>query len=114
MENLMPVITVWAALCVVLVGYIIYRFMTDRADGSPHHRLYPLISRPTDPAFPVKGAWLMWAAYICLMAVPASILVALASEVGLISVSFPGPLVLIGLIVGLALLALAKRASKSQ
>jgi hypothetical protein len=48
------------------------------------------------------------------MAVPASILVALASEVGLISVSFPGPLALIGLLVGLSLLAFAKKASKSQ
>ncbi len=110
----MPVIVVWTGLCAVLVGYVIYRFVTDRADGSPQHRLYPLISRPTDRAIPRKGAWLMWAAYLCLMAVPASILVALASEVGLISVTFPGPVALIGLIVGLVLLALAKKASKSQ
>jgi hypothetical protein len=114
MKSLVPVIAVWVGLCAVLVGYIIYRFITDRTDGSPHHGLYPLISRPTDPAFPPKGAWLMWAAYICLMAVPASILIALASEVGLISVSFPGAVALFGLIAGLSLLALAKRVSRSR
>jgi hypothetical protein len=114
MEDLLPVLVIWAGLCAVLIGYVAYRFVTDRGDGSPRHRFYPLVSRSTDPTVPPKGAWLLWAAYVCLLAVPASIVVALASEVGWISAPFSGGLALAGLALGLSLLALAKRRSKIE
>jgi hypothetical protein len=110
MEGFLPVIVIWAVLCAVLAGYVVFRFVTDRAGDSQRHRLFPLVSHPTDRTFPPKGAWLEWVAYICLLAVPCGLLVALASDIGLISVpwSWSGIVAGVALILGLSLLALAK------
>lgn len=108
MEGLLPVIWIWALLCAVLAGYVVYRFVTDRSKDSQRHRLYPLVSRPTDPAFPAQGAWMEWAAYICLLAVPCGVIGALASEMDLISAPWSGIIAGVGLLLGLLFLALAK------
>jgi len=50
-------------LAVVMVAYVAYRIVTDRPDGAPRHRLYPLSSRPGDPSMPARGDRLGWAVY---------------------------------------------------
>ena len=114
MEGFLPVIVIWAVLCAVLAGYVVFRFVTDRADDSQRHRLFPLVSHATDRTFPPKGAWLEWGAYICLLAVPCGVLVALASDIGLISVPWSGMVAGVALFLGLSLLALAKVVGKRK
>ncbi len=110
----MPVIVVWAILCAVLAAYVVYRFVTDRADGSAPHPLFPFVSRSTDGTLPPQGAWLEWIAYVCFGIVFCSLLASLASETGLTSVSLSGKVAGGALLLGLSLLALAKQRSKRK
>jgi|SRR5688572_6807307 hypothetical protein len=114
MEGVLPILAIWALLCVALVGYVIYRFLTDRARGASRHPLFPLVSRSSDPAFPTQGAWLAWASYTFLLAVPCGLLGALASEVGLISAPWSGTIAGVGLLLGLSFLALARLIGKRK
>jgi hypothetical protein len=114
MEGLLPVLGIWALLCAVLVGYVIYRFVTDRPNDSQRHPLYPLVSRPTDPTFPAPGAWMRWAAYICLLAVPCGVLGALATDMNLIAAPWSGMIAGLGLLLGLSFIALAKLTGKNK
>jgi len=103
MADIAPLIAVWAVLCLVVVGYVMYRFITDKADGSPQHPMYPLVSKPTDRSLPPGSAWLEWVAYVCLLLGLAGLLVVLASESGLISrpqhvVDVAGPAALLGVL----------------
>lgn len=84
MEDIAVLLAVWAVLCAVLVGYVIYRFATDRSDGSQPHRLFPLVSNATDPTFPRNKAWLQWAAYIVGLAILSLFLVQVAKINGLL------------------------------
>lgn len=109
MTGLGQLIGVWVVLCLVVVGYVAYRFMSDMRDGSPQHPLYPLVSKPTDRSLPTSGAWLEWLAYGCLMLGLAGLLVVLASESGLLQrpphvVGIAGT----GAIIGVALLVIAR------
>lgn len=108
MDALLPILAVWAGLCIVLIGYVVYRFATDRPDGSARHILFPLASNPTDSAFPSRSAWLEWAGYICLLGALSSMLVGLASEVGLISAPFLGQVAGVTFLLGLGLVGLAR------
>jgi len=114
MEGLLPVIVVWAVLCAVLAGYVIYRFATDQAKDSRRHPLYPLVSRPTDPSFPARGAWMEWAAYVSFLAVPLGVLGSLASELDLISTPWSGMIAGCGLLLGLFFLALTRLIRKNK
>ena len=114
MDGLLPVIVIWALLCAVLAVYVVYRFVTDRPTDSQRHRLYPLVSRPTDPSFPARGAWIEWAAYICLLAVPCGLLSALATDMDLLSAPWSGMIAGLGLLFGLSFLALAKLLGKNK
>src|SRR5688572_22779502 len=114
MEGLLPILVIWAVLCTVLVGYVVYRFLTDRTTGASRHPLFPLVSRSSDSPFPPRGAWLEWTSYIFLLAVPCGLLGALASEMGLISAPWAGPIVGVGLLLGLSLLALASLISRRK
>jgi len=112
MADIAPLIAVWAVLCLVLVGYVAYRLMTDKSNGSARHRLYPLVSNAHDPAVPPRGAWLEWLAYVCLMLALSGMLVQLGAESGLLPssahvVSIAGPALLIGLV--LLAVAVARR-----
>jgi hypothetical protein len=103
MADIAPLIAVWAVLCLVLVGYVVYRFMTDKANGSPQHPMYPLISRPTDHRLPAAHAWLEWAAYVCLLLGLAGLLVVLASDSNLMHrpqhvVEIAGPAAALGIL----------------
>jgi hypothetical protein len=84
MTGLSALIGVWLVLCLVLVAYVAYRFISDRPDSSPQHPMYPLVSKPTDRSLPKSGAWLEWVAYGCLLLGLAGLLVVLASESGLV------------------------------
>jgi len=106
MEGYLPVIVVWAALCAVLAGYVIYRFATDKAKDSRRHPLYPLVSRPADPSFPARGSWMEWAAYVSFLAIPLGVLGGLASELGLIAAPWSGVVAGCGLLLGLFFVAL--------
>ena len=114
MEVFLPIVVTWGLLCAVLVAYVVYRFVTDRSKGSQRHPLYPLVSRPTDPSFPAQGAWIQWAAYICLLAVPCGLLGALASDMDIISAPWSGMIAGLGLLLGLLFLALAKLLEKNN
>jgi len=109
MADLGALIGVWAVLCLVLVAYVAYRFMSDKHDGSPQHPLYPFVSKATDRTLPKSGAWLEWAAYGCLLLGLAGLLIVLASESGLM----PRPqhvtaIAGAGAIIGVVLLVLAR------
>jgi hypothetical protein len=84
MEDIAVLLAVWAVLCAVLAGYVIWRFATDRSDGSHTHRWFPLVSKTTDPTFPLKSAWLQWAAYIVALAFLSFFLVQVAKINGLL------------------------------
>jgi len=114
MEGLLPILAIWALLCALLVGYVIYRIVTDRTKGASRHPLFPLVSRSSDPTFPPQGAWLEWASYIFLLAVPCGLLGALASEVGLISAPWSGAIAGLGLLFGLSFLVLARLIGKRK
>ena len=114
MEGLLPIIGIWVLLCAVLIGYVSYRFLTDRAKESSRHPLFPLVSRPTDPTFPPHGAWLEWLSYVSLMAVPCGLLGALASEMGLISAPWSGTIAGVGLLLGISFLAIARLTNKRK
>jgi hypothetical protein len=114
MADIAPLIAVWAVLCLVVVGYVVYRFVTDKADGSPRHPMYPLVSKPTDRSFPLGSAWLEWIAYICLLLGLAGLLVVLASESGLMArpqhvVDIAGPAALLGILLLVIARARARR-----
>lgn len=103
MADIVPLIAVWAVLCLVVVGYVVYRFITDKVDGSPQHSMYPLVSKPTDRSLPPTSAWLEWLAYICLLLALAGLLVVLASESGLITrpqhvIDIAGPAAVLGIL----------------
>lgn len=108
----MPILVVWGVLCVALAAYVAYRLLTDRAKGSRRHYLWPLVSHPTDPSVPPRGAWLAWLGYISILAALSAMLVGLAAEVGLLSAPFMGPFFGVALLFGLALIGLAKAVSK--
>lgn len=112
MEALMPILVVWGILCVVLAAYVAYRFSTDRTKGTRRHHLWPLVSHPTDPSVPPKGAWLVWVGYISILAAFSAMFVGLAAEVGLLSAPFLGHFFGIALLFGLALIGLAKAMAK--
>jgi len=65
MEMLLIIYT-WGILSLVIIGYVIYRLFTDRKSDAKQHWLYPLVSNPTDGAFPAKGKYLSWALYLFL------------------------------------------------
>lgn len=103
MADIAPLIAVWAVLCLVVVCYVIYRFVADKVDGSPQHPMYPLVSKPTDRSLPSGSAWLEWIAYVCLLLGLAGLLVVLASESGLIPrsphvVNIAGPAAALGIL----------------
>jgi hypothetical protein len=53
MSSPVPLIVVWVLLGLALIAYVVYRFITDRVDGSKrHHPLYPMISSRSDPTAP--------------------------------------------------------------
>ena len=60
------IVYIWVILSLVVVGYVVYRILTDRKSGTKQHWLYPLVSNPTDGAFPAKGKYLNWALYFVL------------------------------------------------
>jgi len=64
---MIELLTVWAVLIAAVVAYVLYRVVSDKADGSAPHAHYPLVSKATDGMFPAKGAWLQWFAYIALL-----------------------------------------------
>ena len=103
MADVALLIGVWAVLCLVLIGYVAYRLMTDKADGSSKHAFYPLVSKATDRSLPRASAYLEWAAYACLLLGLAGLLVVLASESGLMArpqhvVDVAGPAALLGVV----------------
>ena len=103
MADIAPLIGVWAVLCLVLVGYVAYRLITDKADGSAQHPMYPLVSKATDGNLPPARAYLEWAACACLLLGLAGLLVVLASESGLMArpqhvIDIAGPAALLGVV----------------
>jgi hypothetical protein len=64
---MIELLAVWAVLIAAVVAYVLYRVLSDKADGSAPHPQYPLVSKATDRMFPPKGAWLQWTAYIALL-----------------------------------------------
>jgi choline-glycine betaine transporter len=77
-EPLPVLLLLWATFCVVLLIYAVYRFRTDKSDGSVHHWLYPFLSKRTDGTFPRSGSWIDWLAYVCLLLGFSSFIVAVA------------------------------------
>jgi hypothetical protein len=61
------IIYIWGILSLVIIGYVIYRFFTDRKSSEKQHWLYPLISNSTDGTFPEKGKYISWALYLFLL-----------------------------------------------
>jgi hypothetical protein len=84
MEGVGLLLAVWAVLCAVMAGYVLYRVVSDRSDGSKTHRWFPLVSKSTDPTFPRRGAWFQWAAYIAGLAFLSFFLVQVAKINGLL------------------------------
>ena len=62
----MLIIYIWGILSLIIVVYVIYRMFTDRKSDAKQHWLYPLVSNPTDGAFPAKGKYLSWVLYLSL------------------------------------------------
>ena len=62
----MLIIYIWGILSLIIVVYVIYRMFTDRKSDAKQLWLYPLVSNPTDGAFPAKGKYLGWVLYLSL------------------------------------------------
>lgn len=106
--EMMSLLLIWAALMGIVVIYVAYRLLTDRPRGDKRHALYPLVSRPSDPAFPGRRDILGWIAYLLLLLGVIGFLVGIYIEVrmGEISASV-NALTGMGLLGGIALMAIA-------
>jgi hypothetical protein len=96
-----------------MLGYVAYRLITDKSDGSPPHPLHPLVSNPTDRGLPRRGAWFEWIASACLLLGLSGLLVILGTETGLLP-AVPNISIIAGsaALVGLAFLAAARARGK--
>jgi hypothetical protein len=61
------VIYTWGILCFVIIGYVVFRFFTDKKGIKKQHFLYPLVSNPTDGMFPEKGNYVGWGIYLFVL-----------------------------------------------
>ena len=75
------IIYVWAVLVLVVLGYVIYRLVTDKRTADKKHPLYPLVSYPTDGLFPEKGRFRQWLVYILVCVVLVFLLINVFSAV---------------------------------
>ncbi len=65
--NPIPLIIVWIILFAVVIGYVVYRLLTDKEKSGKKHWLYPLNSNPGDPMFPKPGNIFGWVIYLLLL-----------------------------------------------
>ena len=109
-EPLPLLLLIWATFCALLLIYVVYRFKTDKPDGSARHPLYPFVSKRTDTTFPRRGAWIDWLAYICFFIFLSSLFVALVEPPWYqqFVVNIAGP----SLLVGCALLVVSRFRSR--
>jgi hypothetical protein len=61
------IIIVWGILCLVLLLFVGYRFITDKNKNSNTHAFYPLVSNPGDSVFPSPKNKLGIFAYIFIV-----------------------------------------------
>ena len=65
--NPIPIIIIWVILLAVLMGYVVYRFSTDKEKSGKKHWLYPLISNPGDPMLPKPDNKISLVIYLLLL-----------------------------------------------
>jgi len=74
----MIIISIYVALSLILLTYVVYRFKTDKPEGNKRHPLYPLVSNPTDPTFPINKTSITF--YIFMFAGILGVLLQLINE----------------------------------